>query len=71
VLPLIRQETSIPVAVGFGIRDAASAKAVSKTADAVVIGSRIVQLLEEAKKGEELQVLERFIQEIRQALDQN
>ncbi|MFM8258070.1 MAG: tryptophan synthase subunit alpha, partial [Polynucleobacter sp.] len=37
----------------------------------VVIGSRIVQLLEEAKKGEELQVLERFIQEIRQALDQN
>jgi tryptophan synthase alpha chain len=57
--------------VGFGIRDAASAKAVSKTADAVVIGSRIVQLLEEAKKGEELQVLERFIQEIRQALDQN
>ncbi|MFM7048965.1 MAG: tryptophan synthase subunit alpha, partial [Polynucleobacter sp.] len=52
-------------------RDAASAKAVSKTADAVVIGSRIVQLLEEAKKGEELVVLERFIQEIRQALDQN
>ncbi|NCV03170.1 MAG: tryptophan synthase subunit alpha [Burkholderiaceae bacterium] len=71
VLPLIRQETSIPVAVGFGIRDAASAKAVSKTADAVVIGSRIVQLLEEAKKGEELVVLERFIHEIRQALDQN
>ena len=69
VLPLIRQETSIPVAVGFGIRDAVSAKAVSKTADAVVIGSRIVQLLEEAKKGEELAVLERFIHEIRQALD--
>lgn len=69
VLPLIRQETSIPVAVGFGIRDAASAKAVAKTADAVVIGSRIVQLLEEAKKGEELQVLEQFINEIRRALD--
>jgi len=69
VLPLIRQETSIPVAVGFGIRDAASAKAVSQTADAVVIGSRIVQLLEEAKPGEELASLERFIHEIRHALD--
>jgi len=69
VLPLIRQETSIPVAVGFGIRDAASAKAVSQTADAVVIGSRIVQLLEEAKPGEELASLEHFIHEIRYALD--
>jgi tryptophan synthase alpha chain len=69
VLPLIRQETSIPVAVGFGIRDAASAKAVSQTADAVVIGSRIVQLLKEAKPGEELASLERFIHEIRHALD--
>ena len=69
VLPLIRQETNIPVAVGFGIRDAASAKAVSQTADAVVIGSRIVQLLEDAKPGEELASLERFIHEIRRALD--
>jgi len=69
VLPLIRQETNIPVAVGFGIRDAASAKAVSQTADAVVIGSRIVQLLEEAKPGEELASLEHFIHEIRHALD--
>jgi len=69
VLPLIRQETSIPIAVGFGIRDAASAKAVSQTADAVVIGSRIVQLLEEAKPGEELASLEHFIHEIRHALD--
>jgi tryptophan synthase alpha chain len=69
VLPLIRQETNIPVAVGFGIRDAASAKAVSQTADAVVIGSRIVQLLEEAKPGEELASLEHFILEIRHALD--
>ena len=69
VLPLIRQETNIPVAVGFGIRDAASAKAVSQTADAVVIGSRIVQLLEEAKPGEELASLEHFIYEIRHALD--
>jgi tryptophan synthase alpha chain len=39
----IKQFTSLPVGVGFGIRDAASAKAVAQVADAVVIGSRLVQ----------------------------
>ncbi|MBJ7379184.1 MAG: tryptophan synthase subunit alpha [Polynucleobacter sp.] len=69
MIPAIRAATSIPIAVGFGIRDAASAKAVSKTADAVVIGSRIVQLLEEAKPEEASKKLEVFIREIRTALD--
>ena len=36
----------LPVGVGFGIRDAASAQAVAQVADAVVIGSRLVQILE-------------------------
>jgi len=39
----IKQFTSLPVGVGFGIRDAASAKAVAQVADAVVIGSRLVE----------------------------
>lgn len=39
----IKQFTQLPVGVGFGIRDAASAKAVAQVADAVVIGSRLVQ----------------------------
>ena len=39
----IKQFTQLPVGVGFGIRDAASAKAVALVADAVVIGSRLVQ----------------------------
>jgi tryptophan synthase alpha chain len=39
----IKQFTDLPVGVGFGIRDAASAKRVAQVADAVVIGSRLVQ----------------------------
>ncbi len=39
----IKKFTSLPVGVGFGIRDAASAKRVAQVADAVVIGSRLVQ----------------------------
>ena len=42
MLPRIRQHVSIPVGVGFGIRNAATAKAVGKVADAVVIGSKII-----------------------------
>jgi tryptophan synthase alpha chain len=39
----IKTFTHLPVGVGFGIRDAASAKSVAQVADAVVIGSRLVQ----------------------------
>lgn len=69
IIPKIREETAIPIAVGFGINDAQSARTVSKTADAVVIGSRIIRLLEEAAPGHAVQSLETFIREIRVALD--
>ncbi len=46
MLPRIRAHVNVPVGVGFGIRDAATARAVSKVADAVVIGSRLIQILE-------------------------
>ena len=44
----IRRAVSVPVGVGFGIRDAASAQAIAAHADAVVIGSRIIQEIEAA-----------------------
>jgi tryptophan synthase alpha chain len=47
----IRQHVSLPVGVGFGIRDAESAQAVGATADAVVIGSRLIQEIENAVQG--------------------
>jgi F-type H+-transporting ATPase subunit b len=43
----VRQHTSLPIGVGFGISDAASAKAVAVHADAVVIGSAIIKLMEQ------------------------
>jgi tryptophan synthase alpha chain len=69
MLPRIRQHVHIPVGVGFGIRDATTARAVSRVADAVVIGSRIIQLLEAAPEGQAVQAAHDFLVGIRQALD--
>ncbi len=44
----VRRHARIPVGVGFGIRDADSAARVARHADAVVIGSRLIQIIEEA-----------------------
>jgi len=46
-LDAIRQATEMPVGVGFGIKDAATAKAMAAIADAVVVGSAIVQRVED------------------------
>jgi tryptophan synthase alpha chain len=69
MLPRIRQHVHIPVGVGFGIRDTTTARAVSRVADAVVIGSRIIQLLEAAPEGQAVQAAHDFLVGIRQALD--
>jgi tryptophan synthase alpha chain len=42
----IRHYTNLPVGVGFGIKDAATAQAVAQVADAVVVGSALVKLVE-------------------------
>lgn len=68
MLPRIRQHVHIPVGVGFGIRDAATAKAVGKVADAVVIGSKIIQLIENQPHHEVARVAHDFLAEIRAAL---
>jgi tryptophan synthase alpha chain len=69
MLPRIREHVRVPVGVGFGIRDAATARAVGAVADAVVIGSRLVQLLEAAPRDRVAQVGAQFIAEMRAALD--
>jgi tryptophan synthase alpha chain len=69
MLPRIRRHVPLPLGVGFGIRDAASAQAVAAVADAVVIGSRLVQLLEAAPVGGAPEAARAFMQEIRAALD--
>jgi tryptophan synthase alpha chain len=69
VMPRIRRHVRVPVGVGFGIRDAASARAVAQVADAVVIGSALVQLLEAQPRERVAAAARAFIAEIRAALD--
>jgi tryptophan synthase alpha chain len=69
MLPRIRQHISIPVGVGFGIRDTATAKTISKVADAVVIGSKIIQILEDQPREQVAATAQKFLSEIRLALD--
>ncbi len=68
-VPRIKQHVKVPVGVGFGIRDAASAKAVGAVADAVVIGSALVQLLEVQTPDTVAAAAARFIAGVRDALD--
>lgn len=69
MIPRIRQHVRVPVGVGFGIRDAESAVAVAAVSDAVVIGSKLVQLLEAAPAGRWAEVARDFMASIRGPLD--
>ncbi|MES2925423.1 tryptophan synthase alpha chain [Acidovorax sp. 93] len=69
MLPRIRQHVTIPVGVGFGIRDAATAQAIGKVADAVVIGSRIIQLIEDQEHAKVVPITIDFLRGIRKAMD--
>jgi len=68
-LPRIRRHVNIPVGVGFGIRDAATAKAIGKVADAVVIGTKIIQLLEAQPREKSVAAVAAFLRGIRSTLD--
>jgi tryptophan synthase alpha chain len=68
-VPRIKAHVKVPVGVGFGIRDGASARAVARVADAVVIGSRLVQLLESETRENAAHVAKAFAADIRAALD--
>jgi tryptophan synthase alpha chain len=66
----VRRHVRLPLAVGFGIRDAAGAAAVAGCADAVIIGSRIIELMEQSSGGEQAQsAASDFLREVRAAVD--
>ncbi len=69
MIPRIRSRIKLPIGVGFGIRDAQTAKAVSKIADAVVIGSRLVQEIETSPREHMLNNVSILVRGIRSALD--
>lgn len=69
-LTALKRVIDLPIGVGFGIRDGATARAVAEFADAVVIGSRIVQAMEDTPRAELERRVEGLVREFRQAMDQ-
>jgi tryptophan synthase alpha chain len=68
-MPVIQKYTQVPIGVGFGIRDADTAQKIGQVADAVVIGSRLIQVLEQHPNEAGSDALEAFLGTIRAALD--
>ena len=71
-IEMIRRKSALPVAVGFGIRDAESAALMAECCDAVVIGSALVERIHSARVQQEdvLDSAGAFVAEVRAALDQ-
>ena len=68
-IPSIRARAGVPVGVGFGIRDAAGAQAVARVADAVIVGSRIIQELESVPPEQAIEAASRLVAQLRRAVD--
>jgi len=70
-LEQIRAITDMPIGVGFGIKDAATAARIARIADAVVVGSALVRIIE-AATGDEDRIrreVAALLAEMRQAID--
>ncbi len=65
----VRAYTQVPVGVGFGIRDGATAKALARVADGIVIGSRLVEEMEASPPAELIQRVETLIADFRRSMD--
>jgi len=68
-LPQLRKHIKLPIGVGFGIRDADTALAVAKLCDGVVVGSRIVQEIENSNEKNVVANVSNLVRELRQAVD--
>lgn len=68
-LARIRAHTNLPVGVGFGIRDPETARRIARVADAVVIGSRLVQEIEASRADDLNTRVTAFMRGIRDAMD--
>jgi tryptophan synthase alpha chain len=68
-LAMIRRHCNLPVGVGFGIRDAQTAEAIARIADAVVVGSRIVNEIENAPEDEVVNRVKYLVEDLRRGVD--
>lgn len=62
----VKKKTSKPLCIGFGVSNPEQAKGVAQVADGVIIGSKIIKLIEEDKT---LRKLEIFVKEVRKEMD--
>lgn len=69
-LPELRRHIKLPIGVGFGIRDAATALAVAKLCDGVVVGSRIVQEVEKSTEQNLLANVGSLVRALKAAVNQ-
>ncbi|MCK9515069.1 MAG: tryptophan synthase subunit alpha [Ottowia sp.] len=69
MMPRIRKHVRIPVGVGFGIRDAATAQAVGRVADAIITGSRLIEEIKDEPREQVAPAAAAFLREMRTALD--
>jgi tryptophan synthase alpha chain len=65
----IKAKTPLPIGVGFGIRDGETARRVADVADAVIIGSRIIQEMEKSPPDAAIANVQKLLQDIRVAMD--
>jgi tryptophan synthase alpha chain len=70
MVPRIKKHVNVPVGVGFGIRDGATARLIANVSDGVVIGSRIIQELENTPREMAVAAVQTFISGVRKALDE-
>lgn len=68
-IAMIRSHCSLPVGVGFGIRDAETAQRMAGFADAVVVGSRIVNEIENSPENEVVNRIKTLVQDLRRGVD--
>ncbi len=69
MIAIIKSRTNLPVGVGFGIRDGDTAKKISRFADAVVIGSRLIQEMEASTPATAVENVRLLLKNIRGAMD--
>lgn len=68
-IPQLRKYVKLPIGVGFGIRDAFTARSVAQHCDGVVVGSRIMQEIENSKEKNIIANVGQLIRELRSAID--
>lgn len=68
-IPQLRKYIKLPIGVGFGIRDATTALGVAKLCDGVVVGSRIVEEIENSAEQDVVANVSKLVRELRQAVN--